>query len=145
MIYLSAIRRTRITFGLMAVDAATGLAGCADLAPRSCPSGLKDMTEAELFFGRDIPAGGTVTDRDWQSFLDEEVTPRFPGGLTVQDASGQWKDRNGIVREASKRLTVVLSGAPGEQAMLSEVRKAYQTRFKQDSVLILEYRVCGSF
>jgi hypothetical protein len=103
------------------------------------------MTQAELFFGRDIPAGGSVTDRDWQSFLDEEITPRFPDGLTVEDASGQWKDRGGIVREASKRLTIVLSGAPGEQMRLSEVRNAYKARFKQDSVLILEYRVCGSF
>jgi hypothetical protein len=136
-------RRTRIVFGLFAV--ACGMAGCADLAPRFCPAGLKDMTQAELFFGRDIPTGGMVTDRDWQSFLDEEVTPRFPDGLTVEDASGQWRDRNGIVREASKRLTIVLSGASGEQAKLSEVRQAYKARFKQNSVLILEYRVCGSF
>ena len=135
--------RTRIVFGILAV--AYGMAGCADLAAPSCPAGLKDMSEAELFFGRDIAAGGTVTDREWQSFLDEEVTPRFPDGLTVEDASGQWKDRNGIVREKSKRLTIVLSGAPGEQTKLSEIRNAYTSRFKQDAVLILEYRVCGSF
>jgi hypothetical protein len=141
--YLAAMRRTRIVIGLLA--AACGMAGCADLSAPSCAAGLKDMTEAEIFFGRDIAAGGTVTDREWQSFLDEEVTPRFPAGLTVQDASGQWKDRNGIVREPSKRLTIVLSGAPGEQAKLSEIRNEYTSRFKQDAVLILEYRVCGSF
>lgn len=103
------------------------------------------MTEAELFFGRDIAGGGHVGDQDWQRFLDEEVTPRFPAGLTVEDATGQWKGKDGIVREDSKRLTIVFGSAPGSEAKLAALRRAYEHRFRQDSVLVLEHKVCGSF
>lgn len=33
-----------------------------------------------------------VSDEDWRAFLAAEVTPRFPDGLTVIDAAGQWRD-----------------------------------------------------
>jgi len=103
------------------------------------------MTEAELFFGRDIAGGGVVSDADWQCFLDQEVTPRFPDGLTVEEASGQWKGADGIVREKSKRLTIVLVGAAGEEAKLSAVRDAYKRRFQQDAVLLVERQACAAF
>ena len=104
------------------------------------------MTEAELFFGRDIAGQPSVSDTDWQRFLDEEVTPRFPDGLTVEDAAGQWKGAGGaIVREPSKHLTIVLVGAPNESVKLNAVRETYKRRFRQDSVLLLETKSCGSF
>src|SRR5690242_10421816 len=57
----------------------------------------------ELYFGRNIPTGGTVSESDWQKFVDEVVTPRFPDGLTVLDADGQWRGKDGsIAREESK-------------------------------------------
>jgi len=104
------------------------------------------MTEAELFFGRDIAGRPSVSDEDWRKFLDEEVTPRFPDGLTVEDAAGQWKGTGGaIVREASKHLTIVLVGAPDESAKLDAIRESYKRRFRQESVLLLETKSCGSF
>lgn len=125
--------------------AAAMLAGCAQWVPSSCPAGLKPMTQAELFFGRAVPGGGQISDDDWRRFLDEEITPRFPDGLTLQDASGQWKDKSGIVREQSKRLTLVLSGTGEEQAKLEAIRIAYKDRFHQEAVLLLENSVCGAF
>ena len=109
-----------------------------------CPAGLKSMTEAELFFGR---AGvSVVTDKDWRRFLAEDVTPRFPDGLTVEDGSGQWRNANGaIIREASKHLIIVLPGAPDDAAKLAAIRKTYKQRFRQESVMLLEHEVCGSF
>lgn len=127
----------------MLVSAA--LAGCAEWVPPSCQAGLKPMTEAELFFGRDIPGGGQVGEEDWRRFLDEEVTPRFPDGLSVQDLYGQWKNKDGITREPSKRLTIVLTGTAEQQAKLAAIRVAYKRRFHQDSVLLLESKVCGCF
>jgi hypothetical protein len=121
------------------------LAGCAQWTPVSCRVGLKPMVQAELFFGRAIPGGGQIGDDDWRRFLDEEITPRFPDGLTIQDASGQWKDKNGIVRERSKRLTLVISGIVDEQAKLEAIRTAYKNRFHQEAVLLLENKVCGAF
>jgi hypothetical protein len=121
------------------------LAGCAGFAPSTCPPGLETMTEAQLFLGGNIAGGGQVSEADWQSFLDDEVTPRFPDGLTVEDAAGQWRGAGGVVREPSKRLTIVLKGSADEQSKLSAIREAYKRRFRQDSVLLLEYRGCGSF
>ncbi len=104
------------------------------------------MTEAELFFGRDVAGRPSVGDEDWRKFLDEEITPRFPDGLTVEDAAGQWKGAGGVVaREASKHLTIVLAGTADEAAKLNAIRDSYKRRFRQDSVLLLETQSCGSF
>lgn len=135
------ICRTRMIWPIIALV----VAGCETPAPQGCPAGLKPVTEAELFFGRDIAGGGSVGDAEWQSFLDTDVTPRFPNGLTVEDGSGQWKDEHGIVRESSKRVTIVLTGAPGEQADLDAIRASYKSRFRQDAVLLVETNGCGGF
>lgn len=50
------------------------------------------MVADRLFLGRQIPGGGMVSDADWTAFLAEVVTPRFPEGLTVWRAEGQWLD-----------------------------------------------------
>ncbi|MBV9833354.1 MAG: DUF3574 domain-containing protein, partial [Alphaproteobacteria bacterium] len=71
------------------------LGGCATApppaAPSACRAPLKAMTQVDLYFGRNIPGGGEVSDAQWRQFLDEVVTPRFPDGLSVLDVYGQWK------------------------------------------------------
>jgi hypothetical protein len=128
----------------VAVVVLCGAGACTVPAPGTCPAGLSPVIEADLFFGRSMP-GGTVSDADWQHFVDEEVASRFPYGFTVQDTSGQWKGERSLVREASKRLTVVLTGAPDEEADLAAIRQAYKRRFHQQSVLLVETTACGSF
>ena len=116
----------------VAVAASLWLAGCANLSEPSCPAGLKEMTQADLYFGRNIAGAPGVSDEDWRRFVDEEVTPRFPNGLTVQDASGQWKGADGtIVREASKHLSIILAGASDEAVKLAAIREVYKRRFRQ--------------
>ena len=122
------------------------LAGPASAAPRACPAGLRAAVTAELYFGRDIGGVLGVSDVDWKDFLDHEVTPRFPDGLTVSDAEGQWRRADGAVaREPSKRLFLVLAGKPGERARLEAIRAAYKRRFRQESVLLVEQRACVGF
>jgi hypothetical protein len=43
-------------------------------------SGTAGYVRTELFFGKSIPGGGTVTDAAFDQFLDQEVTP-VPGRL----------------------------------------------------------------
>jgi len=38
----------------------------------------------------------TVSEEDWQRFLNVEVTPRFPDGLTVYDVYGQYRGSDGL-------------------------------------------------
>ena len=42
-----------------------------------------NWSRTELFFGTAIKGGGVVTDEQFRAFLDSEITPRFPEGLTV--------------------------------------------------------------
>jgi hypothetical protein len=126
------------------------LAGCVsvdiDGETTICPAGLEPKTTADLYFGRNIGASPGVSDPDWAKFVDEEITPRFPNGLSVGDVAGQWKGADGaIVREPSKAVMLVLSGEEGETAKLDAIRNAYKTRFRQESVMIVQRQGCVGF
>jgi hypothetical protein len=134
---------------LAALAAALALAGCVSVdvdASLTCDVGLKSSTTAELVFGRNIGGVMGVSDADWKAFLDLEVSPRFPDGLTVHEAAGQWRGPNGaLIAEPSKVLLLVLSGAPGEAEKVEAIRAAYKARFRQDSVLLVKRQACVGF
>jgi hypothetical protein len=114
-------------------------------ARTGCPAGLHAVITAELFFGLD-DGGALISDSDFKAFADREVTPRFPAGLTVWDARGQWRNEAGVTtREPAKVMLIVLGGRSGERAHLASVIEAYKTRFHQHSVLLTEHRDCASF
>ena len=122
------------------------LGGCASLRGPACPAGQSRATLAQLMFGRAITGGGQVSEDDWRAFLDEEVTPRFPDGLTVVDAGGQWRGKAGaVIKEPSKVLMLLTPCAPDEAARLDAVREAYKARFRQESVLLITQPVCAAF
>jgi hypothetical protein len=125
-------------------------AGCAHQGVAAsgpqCPVGHEKTRTAQLFFGREVKGGAPVSDVDFARFVDEELTPRFPGGLTVVDSGGQWREPSGLlVREASKMVLVVLPETPDVQVRLDAVRAAYKSRFRQDSVMLLTQPACVSF
>lgn len=47
------------------------------------------MVEIELMFGRNIGGKVGVTEEQWTELVAGEITPRFPDGLSVDDALGQ--------------------------------------------------------
>ena len=90
----------------------------------------------ELYFGRSQPGGGEVTEEQWQKFVDKEVTPRFPDGLTVIDAYGQFLNSSGtLARENSKVLVLLYVSTPERERFMQEIIDAYKSRFQQESVL----------
>ena len=112
----------------------------------SCPPGTEEFAEYRLFFGQSQGAVEVVSEEAWRAFLADEVTPRFPGGLTVLDAAGQWRDGSGeIVRERAKLLLVL--APPGGDAMkrTDEIAEAYKLAFGQSSVLRVVTQACASF
>lgn len=95
-----------------------------------------DTVVDRLYFGRSIPGGGTVSDSAWTAFLGEVVTPRFPAGLTVYRAQGQWRsDAGAIEREESYVLEIVHPSTRAIDTLLQEVAAEYRLRFRQESVL----------
>ncbi len=121
--------------------------GLTQTSQTSCRAGQTASSVAELLFGRNIGGRLGVTDAKWARFLATEVTPRFPDGLTVTDAYGQWRDRtsNRIARERSKVLMIVLPGNATDDARLAEIIAAYKSRFKKQSVGLILRTACVSF
>jgi Protein of unknown function (DUF3574) len=102
-------------------------------------------TRTTLYFGLSKP-GGSVTETEWLAFLHREVTPRFPEGLTVWQADGQWREPNGkIGRERAKVLLLVHEQSPELRPAIAAIVRAYKRSFVQESVLWETAPVCAAF
>ncbi|ELR99987.1 DUF3574 domain-containing protein [Gloeocapsa sp. PCC 73106] len=94
------------------------------------------LIQKDLIFGRNIPGGGEVSEPEFQGFLDSEITPRFPDGLTIFDADGQFRDStNTIIQEQSKLVTLLVEDTPRSETGINEIVMAYLQQFNQESVL----------
>ena len=94
------------------------------------------MTRTELFFGLSKPDGGAITDQEWQAFVEDTITPRFPDGFTIIDGEGQWREASGhISHEHSKILLILHPHDQSSVKKLDEIRAAYKDRFKQEAVI----------
>jgi hypothetical protein len=100
-----------------------------------------------LYFGRNIGTELGVSDMAWSEFVSEEISPRFPDGLTIGDAEGQWRDRETgvVIREPSKELIVFLDDEASDRARLAEIIQAYKLQFQQQAVVMVIERSCVSF
>lgn len=67
------------------------------------------MLEIDLIF-RNIEGEVGVREEQWTDFEASEISPRFPQGQSVDDALGQWRDRetNAIVKEPSKDAQIIV-------------------------------------
>lgn len=125
--------------------AVAALAACAG-PPRvpGCAAPAAREPVIELIFGRGLPGGGTVSGSAWQSFVDEELTPRFPDGLTVIDGAGQWRDHAAVLREKAKLVLIVPPPGGEFEVRLAAVIDAYKRRFRQQAVLRIDRTACVS-
>ena len=120
--------------------------GCSKSEAPVCPDGTDQFVEYQLFMGRSGPEGEIVDDEDWETFLAESVTPRFPDGLTVLDGKGQWRGNDGQVKRERSKLLVILA-QPGESnnRLIDEIAEEYKSQFNQESVLKVMEDTCVSF
>ncbi len=104
------------------------------------------MVKDTIYFGRNKPGGGQVSDSEWQEFLNSVLTPRFPNGLTIVDAHGQWRGESGAIeQERSEVVTVLHEGDEGARLKVNEVTSAYKERFHQEAVLRERVTACTQF
>jgi hypothetical protein len=127
------------------------LAACSAQTPPSagdadCPAPASMMTRLELVFGMSRPDGRVVGEAEWLGFLEGEVIPRFPAGLTVLDGLGHWQSDDGrLVREQSKVLIIWHAPDDSTETRVEAIRAAYKQRFDQESVMRVESLSCVSF
>ncbi|KRG43421.1 hypothetical protein ARC78_07300 [Stenotrophomonas pictorum JCM 9942] len=139
--------------------ATLALTGCASL-PSTAPAGgavtatLQDdaarpaaasgWVRSELYFGVGEESGNSareqtdmVSEAQWRVFLDKEVTPRFPDGLTVFDAYGQWLFRGAPEpnRLRTKVLVVLHEDTAQRRDDIEAIRLAWKQATRHQSVL----------
>lgn len=124
----------------------SALAACGSVLP-VCTPPQQAMVSAELLFGRNVGDRVGVSEAAFAQFIATEITPRFPDGLTVLDARGQWRDtdRGHVVRERSKVVLITFRDAPEKRAALAAIADAYKKKFEQQSVAIATRPACVSF
>src|SRR5262245_20062865 len=136
---MTVLLRGLIAFGLLTVGLVLGLstAPVRDEAPEvRAPSPPPAFVADRLFLGRAIPGGGSVSEEEWATFLREVVTPRFPEGLTVWRAEGQWTDSSGrLIHETVMILEVFHPAGSRAESSLAAIVREYKSRFRQGAVL----------
>lgn len=103
------------------------------------PADARGWVRSELYFGvgTEGDAASAISEAQWRAFLDKEVTPRFPDGLTVFDAYGQWlfRGKDGPERLNSKVLVILHEDTPQRRADIEAIRLAWKQATKHQSVL----------
>jgi hypothetical protein len=117
--------------------------------PEAARKGAVPFVRTELFFGTARP-DGVVTEEEFRSFIDLEVTRRFPDGLTVLKGDGQFRGQdNIIIKEASFVLILLYpyEGFDKSSQRIQRIRDLYKEQFGQESVLRVDdpYLVWVSF
>jgi hypothetical protein len=83
-----------------------------------------------------MPDGGEVSDSALQRFLATEIMPRFTDGLTLVEASGQWRSEAGpVIRERTWLLVLYHAADASVDRKVEEVVSAYKEAFSQEAVL----------
>lgn len=103
------------------------------------PGATNGWVDTKLYFGlgpADQPDKG-VSDSEWRAFLDREITPRFPNGLSVADVYGQWqgKGRTSPERLRSKCVIIDYPDTAENRAKVEAIRSAWKQKTGDQSVL----------
>lgn len=103
------------------------------------PAQTAHWVDTRLYFGL-APEGDTrhaSSDAQWQDFLDHEVTPRFPAGLSVIDVNGQWQGVHNPapVHVRTKLLVIDYPDTAENAAKIEAIRSAWKQRTHDQSVL----------
>lgn len=86
-----------------------------------------------LYFGTTKPGGAVVTSEEWDAFVADTISPRFPG-FTEWVAHGHWKGTD-------EKTHVVVIVHSSNSAAVAEIVEAYKKRFSQEAVLVVRSEV----
>src|SRR5215217_2603649 len=84
-----------LAFGIIIGAVTVHVSAAQAAAAQTCGSATPQH-RTTLYFGGARPKG-SVSELEWQLFVRDEITSRFPNGMTVWDAEGQWRGSDGKV------------------------------------------------
>jgi len=102
------------------------------------PADCQPYERTELFFGTGRAGKAPVSDQEFDAFLDAEITPRFPDGLTMLTGLGQWRGSDGKLSKERSAVVILLYPKPSAAdsgTKIEEIRHLYEQKFNQESVL----------
>ena len=105
--------------------------------PKEARTGARPFVRTELFFGTVRP-GGTVTREEFRTFVDRQVRPRFPDGLTLLEADGQFQAEDNVIMEERSFVLILLypyENFEKTSERIERIRHLYKEQFNQESVL----------
>src|SRR5262249_18587547 len=101
--------------------------------------GGERFARTELYFGTARSDGSPpVTEQEFQSFLDTNITPAFPDGLTLLKGLGQFRGTNDVTIEEDSFLVILLYPVKARRQSsqkIEQIRQDYKGQFQQESVL----------
>jgi Protein of unknown function (DUF3574) len=114
---------------------------------RPRPRAQELWSRTELYFGSDKHDGTTVSEAEFMQFVDQEVTPRFPDGLTVLTGYGQFFDAEGVIEKERSMILILFYPLTNFDAgkRIQEIRDTYKRLFRQESVLRVDSLSAVSF
>lgn len=140
-------------FALLSLAFSLTLAGCAHPSASTSPAAVaptlsgdpnhpgrtKGWVDVRLYFGlgpADQPEKG-ISESAWRDFLDKEVTPRFPAGLSVVDVYGQWQGKSQPAPERlrSKMLIIDFPDSDQNRDKIEAIRSAWKAKTGDQSVM----------
>jgi hypothetical protein len=110
------------------------------------PETSRQVVRSELYFGLSRPHG-RIGESEFAQFVERQVTPRFPHGLTLLGGSGQFRDASGSLVAEDAKLLILLHAADDAEASskIEQIRDEYKRHFEQQSVLRADSVSCVSF
>jgi Protein of unknown function (DUF3574) len=94
---------------------------------------VPELIQVDLYFTNDQDGDRMSPTHQFRQFLESVITPRFPNGLTVYDAT----EVQGNCVDASQVVSLIIEDTPQNEQLLYEVMEVYQDQFQQESVLTI--------
>jgi hypothetical protein len=80
------------------------------------------LVQQDLYFGRNTGTTRRVTKQQFQQFIEDVVTPRFPTGVTEYDTQGRFLDSDGnLIHELSKVISLVHENNASSQPSINAI------------------------
>ena len=105
------------------------------------------MVETSLYFGQSKPAGGMVSEKEWDSFKETYISKVFKEGSTVVSVTGNWYDPDAhkLITEPTYVVIYFYKKSNRISQQIDSLRYWYKTIYQQQSVLRVDKKVKLTF